>query len=110
MLGSTGQPGGSIYTHDYTKKAASQDTEFKILDPFKGNSINPPNGSSFATTNNALYKNWGNVERAALDEKKLKELRTHHFNLGSYNTNTIETTNKQHFNRKELTGDANKDM
>ena len=80
------------------------------MDPFKGNSINPPNQPSFSTTNKALYKDWGQTQKAALDEAKLKDLRTHHFNLGSYNTNSIATTNKQFYNQKTLTGDASKDM
>lgn len=41
VLGSTDQPGGSIYTKDYTKKHAEHDPNFKVMDPFKGNSINP---------------------------------------------------------------------
>ena len=89
-----------MYTCDYLPKKANHDSEFKVTDPFKGSSINPPNESSFSTTNKALYKDWGNTQRAALDDAKLKDLRTHHFNLGTYNTNLIPTTNKQFHDKK----------
>ena len=110
VLGNTNQSGASVYTSDFPPKKANHDSEFRVTDPFKGNSINPPNPSSFSTTNNALYKNWGNTQKAALDDKKLKDLRTHHFQLGTYNTSSIPTTNNQYYDRKDLTGDASKDM
>ena len=61
VLGSTNQAGGSMYTKDYIRQQAEKDPNYKILNPFKGNSINPSNPSSFTTTNNAMLKNWGNV-------------------------------------------------
>ena len=99
-LGNTGDNPGSIYKKDYTRKAASQDKDFRFVDPFKGKSINPANQSSFSTTNNALFRDWGAVDKAALDPTKLKELRGHHFNLGSYNPDDLYTTNKHYHNRK----------
>lgn len=100
VLGGSNQPGASIYTQDYTRKQAEQDPNYKIIDPFKGNSINPQNKSTFSTTNNAMLKNWGTVDKAALDKDKLKDLRTHHFNLGTYNTSNSSTTNQHYFNEK----------
>lgn len=32
-----------------------------MIDPFKGNNINPVGQSSFGTTNKALYKDWGKI-------------------------------------------------
>lgn len=47
-----------------------------------------------------MYKNWGNAEKAGLDKDKLKDLRTHHFNLGSYNPNESNTTHQFYYDRK----------
>ena len=99
VLGTAGQAGSSIYVQDYTRKQAAHDPNYKALDPFKGNSINPQDKpSSFSTTNNAMYKNWGPTDKAALDKDKLKDLRTHHFNLGTYNTSLSSTTNQHYYN------------
>lgn len=79
-----------------------------MVDPFKGNNINPVGKSSYGTTNNALYKDWGKVDRAGLDEKKLHDLRSHHFNLGNYGGDQNSTTHKLYYDKKELTSDATK--
>lgn len=100
VLGSVGQVGGSIYTKDYPPKKADHDPNFKVMDPFKGNAINPNTKSNFSTTNNAMYKNWGNADKAGLDQDKLKDLRTHHFNLGSYNPNQATTTHQYYYDKK----------
>ena len=68
--------------------------------------MNNTNNSSFATTNNALLKNWGDIEKAALNPDKLKELKGHHFHLGSYYPEDLYTSNKHFHNKKELTFDA----
>lgn len=58
VLGSTGQPGGSIYTVDYTRKQAEHDPNYKVLDPFKGSALNQNYKGNFATTNKTMLKNW----------------------------------------------------
>lgn len=106
-LGNTNQTGASIYAQDYTRKPhPERDPNFKVIDPFKGNSINPSGKSNFSTTNNAAYRNWNSVEKAGLDKEKLKDLRAHHFNLGSYNPNQATTTNQFYHNPKEISSDA----
>lgn len=47
-----------------------------------------------------MFKNWGTIDKAALDKDKLKDLRTHHFQLGSYNTSNSATTNQHYYNEK----------
>ena len=91
---------GSIYKKDYLPQSADKPKKHKFIDPFQGTSVNPPNKSSFSTTNNALLKDWGNVGKAALDDNKLKDLRGHHFSLGNYDPSGIHTTNKHYHNAK----------
>lgn len=90
----------SIYNKDYLPKSANKPDRHRSIDPFQGKAINPPHKSSFTTTNNTLLQNWGSVNKAGLDETKLKELRGHHFNLGNYDPSDIYTTNKHYHNRK----------
>lgn len=94
------QEPASIYTVDYTKKKAEHDPNFKVLNPFRGSSILQNGKSSFSTTNNAMYKDWGTNGHASLDKEKLKDLRAHHFNLGNYNPGQSLTTNQQYLNAK----------
>jgi len=49
-------------------------------------------------------KAWDNREIAKLDDSKLKELRTHHFKLGTYNPHDSLTTNKLYHDRKNISG------
>ena len=100
ILGNTNQDGLSVYKHDYIKKAANHDIDYQQIDPFKGNNINPSGKGNFSTTNNALFKDWGKVEVAALDQKKLQDLRSHHFNLGNYNGDPNSTTHKLYYDKK----------
>jgi len=67
-LGNTTQDPRSVYTQSYTPKKANVDSNFKVVDPFRGNTINPSDKNSFATTNNATYKNWDNCQKAGLDK------------------------------------------
>ena len=59
---------------------------------------------SFATTNKTLLKAWDNSERVKLSDDKLKELKSSHFKLGSYNPQEAMTTNKIYHDRKPITG------
>jgi len=99
-LGNVSQEAASIYTIDYTKKKTEIDSEFKAQNPFRGSSINNTGKTNFSTTNNAMYKNWGTGEHASLDKDKLKDLRAHHFNLGTYNPTQSLTTNQHYLNAK----------
>lgn len=53
-----------------------------------------------------MYKNWDGAEKAGLDKDKLNDLRTHHFNLGSYNPNQATTTHQHYYDKKQITPDA----
>jgi hypothetical protein len=99
-LGNTNQGGASIYTQDYTPKKAKHDPNFKFTNPFKGNAINPDGKFNCSTTNNAMYRNWNSVDKVGLDKDKLRDLRSHHFQLGNYNPNQISTTNQFYHNHK----------
>lgn len=47
-----------------------------------------------------MLKDWGQIDKAALDPNKLKQLRGHHFNLGGYNPDGACTTNMHFHNHK----------
>ena len=47
-------------------------------------------------------QNWGQVEHAKLDPKKLENLRGHHFTLGNYNPAALQTSHKLFYNQKQL--------
>ena len=55
----------------------------------------------YTTTNRAQYPHWKNHEVAKLEEDKQRDLKTHHFNLGTYHQQS-ETTNKYFHNTKPL--------
>ena len=82
----------------------------QVTNPFRGTSLGNQDKSYFTTTNKVLLKAWDNAEIAKLDDKKLKELRSHHFKLGSYNPNEAMTTNKIYYDTKPITGEASKNQ
>ncbi len=92
-LGNTSQPLGSVYAKDFGPKV-SENNPVKVNNPFRGGSLNHGEPGSFATTNKTLLKAWDHAERAKLDDDKLRELKTHHFKLGSYAPGQALTTNK----------------
>lgn len=70
-LGNTSGALGSVYAKDYGPKAA-ENNQIKVNNPFRGSSLNQGEAGSFATTNKTLLRAWDNVERAKLDDDKLK--------------------------------------
>ena len=98
-LGNTTPVPGSIYAKDFGPKVP-ENNSVKPNNPFRGGSLNHGDHGSFATTNKTLLKAWDHAERAKLDDDKLKELKTHHFKLGSYAPGHALTTNKIYHNPK----------
>jgi hypothetical protein len=106
ILGTEGQTFGSSYDKQYTPKRNSLGHAGKSSNVFEANNINPQNKQSFSTTNHAVFKDWGQVPKATLNEKKLKELKGHHFHLGSYHPDEVYTSNNYYHNKKLITSDA----
>jgi hypothetical protein len=109
QLGSTSQNYQSVYHKDYDKKQA-QNNHVNVSNPFRGGSLSHNDKGYFTTTNKVLMKAWDNAEVAKLDDAKLKELRTHHFKLGTYNPHEAVTTNKLYHDRKHISGEASKNQ
>lgn len=107
QLGNTSQNYGSIYVKDYGPKQANPNQPTGP-NPFRSSSLNVGEKGSFSTTNKMLYKAWERPEVAKLEDDKLKELKSHHFKLGSYQPNDTYTTNKIYHDRKHLSGEASK--
>ena len=84
QLGNTSQNYQSVYHKDYEKKQG-QMNQVNVRNPFRGSSLNHNDKGYFTTTNKVLMRAWDNSEIAKLDDTKLKELRNHHFKLGTYN-------------------------
>ena len=70
-LGSSNVAYTSVYAKDYIEKEGSKATQ-TAHNPFRGSSLQQgDNKGSFQTTNKQLMQNWGQVEHAKLDSKKL---------------------------------------
>lgn len=109
QLGNTPQNYWSVYGKDYTAKETVQN-QVPVTNPFRGSSLKQEERGSFATTNKTLLRAWDQTEVAKLDDQKLKELRSHHFKLGSYAPKESMTTNQTFHDRKTLNGEASKNQ
>ncbi len=70
-LGSSNVAYTSIYNKDYLGKEPVRGSQ-TVQNPFRGSSLQHGDAkNSFQTTNKQLMQNWGNVEHAKLDAKKL---------------------------------------
>lgn len=70
-LGTTSQNYGSVYVVDYPPKQVDTNSN-KGPNPFRSSSLNSGDKGSFTTTNKMLYRAWDNVDKAKLDDDKLK--------------------------------------
>lgn len=74
------------------------------MNPFRTSSLSKNfkmGENQYLTTNKVKYPEWKQYDIACLDEKKAKDLKTHHFNLGNYQAQS-ETTNKYYHDHKAL--------
>lgn len=114
VLGSAGQPYGSIYTKDYVKKEAengnNQPKQLIATNPFRSSSVNNSDKRVLSTTNKTMFPAWDGAEMARMDPNKLAELKGHHFKLGGYAPGQTLTTHKDHYNRKQGSGEAAKNQ
>lgn len=109
QFGNTSQNYKSVYVKDYAAKQPDQNV-VQVTNPFRGGSLPHEGKGSFITTNKTLFRAWDHVEKSKLDDDKLKELKSHHFKLGTYAPNEAMTTNKLYHDRKLISEEASKNQ